>query len=63
MSRSCPWLTAEDWCIHPFLTTMCAVKLRDEIFIDADIRNMFMSFATPQDVFVKCFEKRTDVSK
>ena len=51
MSRSCPWLTAEDWCIHPFLTTMCAVKLHDEIF------------ATPQNVFVKCFEKRTDVSK
>ena len=50
-SDSCPRLTAEDWCIRLnvcFYHHVCS-KLRDEIFIDADIRKMNIPFYPSSD--------------
>jgi len=45
-----------------FLTTLFAVKLRQEIFVESEIRSLFMQFQNPCDVFVKCLEKRISAS-
>lgn len=46
-----------------FVTTKCAVKMRDEISNDTEIRSLLMSFANPRDVFSMCFENRINGSE
>jgi len=43
-----------------YLTTLFAVKLRDEIFSDPEVFRLFMSFRYPREVFVRIFEDRVN---
>ena len=41
-----------------YTVTLMAVKLKEEIFGDVDIKKKFLQFEDPRSVFVFCLEKR-----